>query len=180
MIESWGELNPKMYFQYKGPADMIIAFSLKCGSYSVKSYFGKPRTFLKRSQVASDPRPVVLYMRDPIERFVSGWRYFSWDRQEQHIDRGGHPKMCSLERWFKYCTEEFPNNLHWVPQTVIHTHEGRFLPTEVRPLSSLPTHTNKSSALGKYDKYLDEEPHMRAILEDWYAGDLEVWHDLGS
>jgi len=172
-MKEWESLNPKMYMKR---ADDLLAFNLKSGSNTVKAMGS--REFWTRSMAAAYDGNILLYMRCPIERFVSGWRYFSYDRQDIHIDRGDKPNHCTLERWFEYTTKESPRNLHWVPVTVVHTHEGRFLPTDVRPLSALPSRANTSSALNKYDHYLDAEPHMRAVLEDWYKEDIELWRSV--
>ncbi len=100
--------------------------------------------------------PVLLWVRDPFEKFASAHGIFG--------------RRTSLATFITRVTRE--NDAHWASQTRTHTHSGVFLPTVVYPFYNLAdtwaeelpgytlTHLNPT-------KLLHDELHTYSRRESW-------------
>jgi len=147
---------------YVPTGDGYIAVVNKGGSTSISH--GSKR--IRRSE-ADLTRPVTMYVRNPVDRFISGWRYFSWD----HPEFIHYPHQLSGDAWFEYITDFAPLDLHWLPFTAVHQIQEHWT---LLPLSALPG--KKFNEGKKYNEPLPKR--LQDKVEEFYKGDMAVWRSV--
>lgn len=157
-------------------AGMAVALIEKAGHTSITQAAKQHRAGLKMSyQEAFDSQiPVVIFLRHPIERLVSAWRYF----HPQMFPNGTHiPQHRPLSRFIDDVLSGVPNE-HWNPQlarfagcniSTVHRFENI---NEHWPDYPPLLHLNKSKI-----RHPGEIEHRRAELDEFYAEDLAAWLD---
>lgn len=77
--------------------------------------------------------PVLLWMRDPFDKFASAYRIFGRPSKKPPQTQQVHDKS---PKGFATAVLK-KDDAHWAPQTRTHTHGGVFLPTKVMPFSDI-------------------------------------------
>lgn len=109
--------------------DRIIAASPKVASTSIQAAL-EPYNFPHYSAGARACPPIegraILFVRDPIERFISGYRFLSRAREILICYRGFVDQV--LDGWM---------DMHIQAQRDYHSIDGEFKPTELYPFERL-------------------------------------------
>jgi hypothetical protein len=123
----------------------------------------KAEAFARRSE----GWPVLLWLRDPLEKFASAYRIF------------GRNLGSTVEKFASYAMEH--DDAHWAPQTQMHRRGGMFLPTKVMPFSDIAAtwaeelpgytleHKNKSAK-----KAVQLPADLIARLRTHFKGDIDM------
>lgn len=125
--------------------------------------------------------PVLLWIRNPFERFASAYAIFGKGRipASQTV-----PKYRTPDRFVECVLAA--NDAHWAPMIALHTHKRVFLPTEILPFEALQetwerelpgyklAHLNRTERL----RWDDIRPEMSESafrrLEKHYAHDINL------
>lgn len=87
-------------------------------------------------------------------------------------------KTTPIEEWFELI-QKWPNE-HWERQIELHTSEGYFIPNEIYPTEALRLYrtnpVNVSPGRQETEWYFKDKPEFRAILDEYFAKDLELYH----
>lgn len=132
--------------------------------------------------------PVLLWLRDPFDKFASAYKIFG------RISK--RPRAAQLIKdktpagFAKTVLEK--NDAHWGPQTIMHTHNGTFLPTKVMPFSDIAA-TWAAELPGYELKHLNKSKNRRqtfaalaadmpeatvAMLRNHFKGDTDMLESL--
>ena len=167
------------YCRAKGGTD-IWGLTYKCGSTSLLQHLGRE----KRYVIPEPGDHVRIVVRDPRDRLVSAWKWFTTGHKSyiKHIldqSQEDHDKLLRkttmLADWvpvaFKYWDP------HWAPQTEIHTRWREF---EIIPISELHRyvdgHEKRTREDNSWEQYYD--PATLARVEDYYKEDMAMWQEV--
>jgi len=113
--------KPVSYY-YLRNKNLIIGTTARAASSSMhKILSGKSTISQERVSHLRSYIPVVIWFRDPFDRFASAYDIFKHRR--------------SFGEFIEHAINV--HNNHWIPQTTLHSYKNTFLPTTVLPFKSL-------------------------------------------
>ena len=132
----------------------------------------------------------IIFMRDPIDRFHSGFSHFHYissvgshfdDMPKESLYIEGRGIQKDYEAYVDYALSN--KNPHWIPQIEVMTHEGKFIPNVIHKLSDIKKVWGDYFTTGKlpWDNAWtrQETTDYRANdLLNYYKDDLELWGSL--
>lgn len=175
---------------YIDMGEYMVGYSRKAGSQLICGFFAT----IERREIAifrkplealrlRAEKPLWLIVRQPLERLVSAWHYFtgpygSLERRRREfrgdsalVSRLIHPSP--FEDWYEDSRKLM--NRHWQDQKSLHTVNGVFLPTHLLPLEALEFLGRKNAT--EHTHYLDYYTReFRQRVEEDYAQDM-VLHE---
>jgi len=177
--------------QYVPLPGRVIAWNYKAGSGSIRQATQWARTAPRVPQWAvarevwDEGTPCVLFLRHPLRRLRSNWRWWSSKRRYPQPIYGDKP---SWERFVDLVLRDRPEtrNPHWNPQCEAHTYCGRFIPTHVYRFEDIQQHwpdwcPNPLQHLNPSGGGAEPLPDYRLDdLRRYYAEDIVRWHDAES
>ncbi len=162
----------------------MIALTRKVASTFLQAHVSGGRRLSQ--QEALDHPNVWLFVRHPLDRLVSNWRF--WTRNtggglikaiKQASRRDHDIIMCpdsTLEQWTKAALRH--DDPHWVSQTEIHTRDGEFVPNTILPVESLTLlradRRNASTRDADWEKYFTPEFKDQMLVH--YADDVALYY----
>lgn len=165
-------------------SNKVQAITYKVGSTSILKSLGRAN----RQWTALRPGDhVILYVRDPRDRLVSAWKWFtnnntSYRKHIMEQSKRDHDflldKRSEFAPWVETALRYW--DPHWVPQTEVHPRWRQF---ELRDLKTLG---NGRSVIMKqtrpvgddWRKYYDDS--LLELVNEVYAEDLEMWKEVES
>lgn len=164
---------------------VVIALIEKAGCTSIQQSIkgarinntraGHPRDL---NQVRNQQVPLRIYLRHPIKRFISAWRYFNYSLfPEKQI-----PRHAPFEKFVDCVLDQLVGNVHWNPQLKMFegcniTELYRFEDIAETWPSDIPLrHLNASH----FSVRPPEVIHRLDELEEHYREDLTAWENLKS
>lgn len=155
--------------------------SPKCGSTSLQRAL-KADNYEKASmEDAPKGRNTKLIVRNPHERLVSNWAFFT----KKYHRTGPTPELCvdpniSLEDYFEF-TKENPNK-HWQAQTLLHPHWRYYTLIDLKLLNSYSQDprtalqnvgTERTSDHDHWLTYYSEDLYSKVAIH--YIQDMEMY-----
>lgn len=157
----------------------VWGITYKCASTSMMRALPQPRTYTPLN--AGDH--VRLIVRDPRDRLVSAWHWFTRNNSDIRAIARSHPvdhkflmdKHSEFPDWLKTALRHW--NGHWVPQTEIHPRWREFELVDIADLHTLGWgHEKKTRPDSTWEQYYDEA--TLALVNEVYAEDLEMWKEI--
>jgi hypothetical protein len=158
-----------------------VAYSQKVGSKTlVKSLAALYRDDgCYQDEVAERPGTCYLFVRHPIARLVSCYRFF---KENGLLRKAGLTQTASYEEFVDEILDGGREDIHWEPQIDYHTTpEGTFVPdvtfrfeniAQIWPyLFDVPLLRYHAT---EYDPKIDRD-YRDLELRTYYAADLELW-----
>ena len=161
----------------------IQAYSLKVASNTIRDMvpcLHSARLTQEEALALRGEQEIRLYIRHPLDRFVSAWKFFS--RTGRHlIQRPGIPVWADkglrsdipLWEWADLALEF--EDIHWEPQVEFHTLRGQFVPNRVIDVAYLGGRKSNRTTHGTVDEEFANHPELRKCLEEKYREDLELF-----
>jgi hypothetical protein len=150
----------------------------KCGSTSMMQALPQPRMYTELRKGDH----VRLIVRDPRDRLVSAWRWFS-----RNSSNGQFPSISEsapadhafltdnkteFGPWVETALRHW--NSHWAPQTDIHRRWREFHLIPIQDLHTLGWgHEKKTRSDNTWEQYYDGA--TLALVNEVYKEDLEMW-----
>lgn len=167
-----------------------IGWCYKSGSGSIRAATVRdrisPRAYI--GDVFDDTREgraeAVLFLRHPLARLRSSWRWWSGRRHFPQPIYGDSP---SWERFIDLVLKDLPSTRdpHWVPQMEFHTYRGQVVPTTIHRFENIAEHWADWCSVPLEQRNVsgggtEEFPnYRRSDLELYYAADLALWEQHG-
>lgn len=164
---------------------LVFAYSFKVGSTTlIKRYVASRQGGFVNQRNVNPRHTITLYVRHPLDRLVSAWRWFTQhhnsymkdilaDNLEDHnflLD-----DKTKFEPWIGTAMKY--ENLHWYPTVKYHTNEkGIFLPNNLRLLADLGGEKTKTTKHDSWETYYSDE--LRERMESLYADDLTLYRKV--
>jgi hypothetical protein len=183
------------YYYIDLPSGDVLGYSLKVGASTIhKVWMGtdkrnpqRPRMGGCEAQAARRAgRDVHLFVRHPLDRLVSCWRYFrdyhnSWivkEMTDEHnrmfLGKDEH-KQIGLEDWWRVASQY--ENGHWDSQTWSHSWNGELTPNKLYPLEAMKlatdVHENATQRKKGWEEYYT--PTFRDEIETYYSDDIALY-----
>jgi hypothetical protein len=178
------------------PNGSVLGYSLKAGATTIHEiWLGRdkraprlPRLGVYEAlQKRNQGHDVHLFVRDPLERIVSCYKYFTTVHNGfvRDVKEGGpeHLKMflgndewknISFSDWWSIA-QQYENG-HWDSQTFAHSYNEEFVPNVLYPLEAMSLgtdiHANKTERRPA-SEYMDEG--LKAELLERYADDVALY-----
>jgi len=175
----------------RGPGTHYIAWCYKAGSASIRfaTQWERRKPKAPAWEVFYDTREggaeCVLFLRHPLRRLRSSWRWWMNQRNFPQPAFGPH---CPWERFVDLVLQDRPETRdpHWNPQLASHKFEGHLVPTTVLPFENIQLHWQDWCK-----KPLPERNHTgggsedfpayrAAEIRDFYAEDLRIWTEISK
>lgn len=145
-----------------------------------------------QDQVAQMACDIVTWIREPFERLVCAFDMFKKGMRKIQFDKYLTPgEFVELILSGDNCIYGEPVDHHWIPQTKLHTYQGRFLPTKVHAFDDLNEtwplefpkiklwHLNSSIKRMTVAEFMDHlSPGLVDQLEAYYASDTTLYSEL--
>lgn len=151
--------------------DWLVGMTPKAGWTSMQQA-GKGYPTLDINAAARSDKPIVLFVRHPVDRLVSAWRFF---HQKAHFPNRHIASKTGLEKFVDQVLKGVEDQ-HWMSQVKLHTHH-RFIPTVVHRFENIHEvwpelpHLNKGPGV-PFDLW-----HRKDEVEEYYRADLELWEN---
>lgn len=165
----------------KGPhTGLTIGLTEKAGCTSIQQSIKAARMGHPRSldQMRTNQEPVRIYLRHPIKRFVSAWRYFQHSMFPEKLI----PRHAPFEKFVECVLDQLVGNVHWNPQLAMYAGCNideiyQFERIEETWPSDIPLkHLNQSPWYVRPPEVI----HRLADLQEYYREDLETWASLNE
>lgn len=163
----------------------IICKTCKAASTFIREHVQSWPTITaeQAKQHSQEGSRAILFVRDPIDRFISGFEFFrrgniaaGFVREESDRLAITSKETC-IEDWFELI-QKWPNE-HWMPQTTLHTMDGHFIPNELYPIEALLTFgapkRNGSPGRQETEWYFKDKPEFKALLEEYFSADIALY-----
>lgn len=164
---------------------LVTAYSLKCGSSTIMRGAGRTRAHIgqfEAAKYADQGMTVELYVRHPLDRLASAWRWFT---QVQTSFIKAILEMCpqdhsvlmdrktEFEPWVRAALNHY--NPHWYPQAEYHTTpEGILVPNLIKDIRHLgATKFNETVQRCSWEDLYTED--LRKEMEDIYVNDVALY-----
>lgn len=161
------------------PDTLIITPTEKAG-YSSMARAIKRSPRIPEWEIPDHPATVRLYLRHPIDRFVSAWAFFTDGGYFPADDRTDSPRLAafSIEEFTdKVLTGEYWNR-HWAPQIAQHKYVDEIYRFE--NINETWPHEHTYRRLERVNQSKTPKPKITYRLYellDYYARDLAAWLD---
>jgi hypothetical protein len=169
------------------PGDKYIAWCYKSGSASIRFATQWERLKPKAPiwevyyRTRQGDASCVLFLRHPLTRLRSSWRWWS---QQRNFPQPAYGPHCLWEKFVDLVLKDRPETRdpHWNPQLDAHKFEGEVVPTVILPFEEIDLHwrdwckkplPEMNQTGGGKDAFPD---YRREELEAYYAEDLAVWN----
>jgi hypothetical protein len=160
--------------KYFDLGDRVVTSCPKAGSRAIQRSLGGSEIIVHQAI----GRRVICFLRHPIERLISAYRWFNYTEGWQR-DMPFYGKKCTWEG-FVDSVLNGDRNRHWLPQSELLSHGNHFVPTEVYRFEDINElwpkligtpleRINQSNMAPVNDQY------RRAELDNLYAEDLGRW-----
>jgi hypothetical protein len=163
------------YIRIRGTEE-VWAQTLKVASTSMQKALPKPVMYTEL-QTGDHVRMIV---RDPRDRLVSAWRWFTGPHNSyipevpEHVSRYLLDKDTEFKGWVETAVQNC--NEHWVPQTTIHPRWREF---ELIPITDLHKlgwgHEKKLRSDNTWEQYYDDG--LLALVNEIYKEDVEMYKE---
>ncbi len=154
---------------------LIIGLVPKAGLTSIRgSLYPEYAEKVWRPEVKERQLPVRIYIRQPLRRMVSAFRFLS-------MGPGVLPDDCTFEQFVDLVLEGI-GNMHWLPQVAWF---DDYNVTEIYQLERIAETWPPDIVLGHLNRSPDSTPvpemgYRLNELNDYYAGDLKVWNNYAD
>ena len=159
----------------KGSAiGLIIGLIPKSAFTSIRgSLYPEHAEKVWRPEVKDQQLPIRIYIRQPLRRMVSAFRFLSMGRP------GIVPDSCTFEQFVDIVLDpEDPGNSHWLPQVAWF---DEYNVTEIYQLERIEETWPPEIALGYLNRSPDSTPlpaldYRLNDINDYYADDIRAWN----
>lgn len=173
------------------PGRRYIAWCYKAGSAAIRYATQWDRIAAKapvwevRDDIREHGGECVLFLRHPLARLRSSWRWWSQQRRFPQPAYGEKPEW---ERFVDLVLQDRPETRdpHWNPQIPQHTYCGVLVPTAIHRFEEIDRHwsdwcSHPLEARNVTGGGAEEFPTYRLPeLESYYAADLDHWYRAGA
>lgn len=177
----------KRLYQTSHDGKRLICKTCKVASTFIREHtHGWPQTTPEDAvKHAQEGKRAILFVREPLDRFISAFEYFRKGNITSGFIRDDRDRVkviskdTEIEEWFELI-KKWPNE-HWTPQTDLHTHDGFFVPNEMYPVESLrnvATPVNRSPGRHETEWYFKDRPEFKALLEDHFYKDVNLYNKV--
>lgn len=162
--------------KYYDLGDKVVTSCPKAGSRAIEKAIGARKEIHAHNAAG---RRVITFLRHPIERLISAYRYFNFVEGWQK-DMSFYGYTAPYER-FVDAVLDGERNRHWIQQSELLRHGRNFVPTEVYRFEDIneiwpkvigiPLQRVNASNLKPVDQW-----YRRNELDNLYSEDLERWN----